>query len=61
MQPGETGEKDVVIQDNYIADRIFGVKSSSRIRDDDRLHAEKFEHSNRIGNFLDRVTLIIAF
>jgi hypothetical protein len=48
MNAGKTGKKDMVIQDNNIANSVLRLKSSSRISDDDRLYTEKLEDSDGI-------------
>lgn len=61
MCASQTSKKDVVIQDNDIANSIFGIKPASRVRDDYGFYPEKFKDADGKRDPFYRVSLEIAF
>jgi hypothetical protein len=50
MDPSETSQKDVIIQDDNVADGVLWIESSSRVGDDDGLDTKQLEDAYRIGD-----------
>lgn len=50
MHARETRKKDMVIQDDNVAKSVRGIKSASRVRDEDDLYTKKFEDPDGIGD-----------
>jgi hypothetical protein len=61
MDASQASKKDMVIQDHDIAHSVFGMKSTSGIRDDYGLYTEKLEDSNGMCDLFYRVSLEVAF
>ncbi len=60
MSTSQTGKKYMIIQDNNIANGIFGMKAPSCICDEYGLYTEKLEDSYRKSDSFYRVSLEIA-